>query len=127
MWLCTVVYTCALNGKGEGGRKDRFKEVLIEIFICSFSTWMVGEGGGRIYVYPHGAHYYLFMRFDEGTIPSIYPGSFTLHVCKIVSLLCTVAAYLPGFRFSRSLLEIRSTVRPNICRVRVLSRLKASF
>lgn len=119
-----VVHGCVhLCVEWEGGRKDRFKEVLIEIFICSFSTWR----GGRIYVYPHGAHYYLFMRFDEGTIPSIYPGSFTLHVGKIVSLLCTVAAYLPGFRFSRSLLEIRSTVRPNICRVRVLSRLKASF
>ena len=99
-----VVCTCACAyGRLNGRRKDRFKEVLIEIFIRSFSTWMVGGVGyiytptGRIIIYSCGLTREQFLVFT--------PGSFTLHVGKIVSLLCTVAAYLPGFRFSRSLLR----------------------
>lgn len=45
-----VVHGCVhLCVEWEGGRKDRFKEILIEIFICSFSTWMVGGGVGYTY------------------------------------------------------------------------------
>lgn len=40
-----VVCTCACAyGRLNGRRKDRFKEVLIEIFICSFSTVGGWEG-----------------------------------------------------------------------------------
>lgn len=38
--LCVRPWTVEWEGEGRG-RKDRFKEVLIEIFICSFSTWFL--------------------------------------------------------------------------------------
>lgn len=38
--LCVRPWTVEWEEEGRG-RKDRFKEVLIEIFICSFSTWFL--------------------------------------------------------------------------------------
>lgn len=95
--LCTTHQHCSANGlrvenryASRGlftydlnGDTDRFKEDLIEIFIFSLPPQETIQRDRRRAHHPSArAHYYLFMRFDEGTILGIYPNLFTLAVAR---------------------------------------------
>lgn len=139
-------FSRTIHSRRLNGAADRFKEDLIEIFIFSLpprETIVRIEVPTRretvVVPFCARAHYYLFMRFDEGTILGIYPDLFTLAVARNclafvrrarirrgarVYRICLGAISFPRKHFRR---KIRRSVHPDIWQGRALLGLLGSL